>query len=268
MAVRKKAFSSLAILFMLALSFHVNAQLYIGVEAGGTQNYLMTNVSSLNATEIVPKNGLAISAVIEYKVKDWFSLEATPGFIQKNYQMQRTGYYNGIYEKTTNDYLQLPLAAKFYFGSKKLKGFMTLGGYAAYWTSSHIKGAMPNILNQTAYNPYAYESSDPVVFSQTVFDDYIPYYYDRKYQFDKIKDRRLEFGVSPGLGINYEPSSNISFFAEFKYYDALTDQQKNYQYGQDARYNETGTVLIGFTHKVHFHCKKKAPKAKTTTTNN
>ena len=271
MSIRKKVASCIGILAMFGVFTKVSAQLYIGAEVGGNQNYLVTNVSSLNATEIVPKNGLALSAVLQYKVNDWFSLEATPGFIQKNYQIQRTGYYRGVYQRNDNNYLQLPVSAKFYFGAKKLKGFVDLGVYGAYWASSHIKGAVPNILDQKpynpAYNPAVDEPIDPVVMSQSVFDDYTPYYYDQKYHFDNTRDRRLEFGITAGLGINYEATSKTNFFVEFKYTDALTDQQKNYQYGQDARYNETGTIFVGVTRKVHFHCKKKAPKANITITN-
>lgn len=260
MSIRKKVASCIGVLAILTVFTKVSAQFYIGAEVGGNQNYLVTNVSSLNSTEIVPKNGLVLSAVLHYKVNDWFSLEATPGFIQKNYQIQRTGYYKGVYQRTRNNYLQLPVSAKFYFGTKKWKGFVDLGGYAAYWASSHIKGAMPNILNQPAYNPaynqYVDPPNGPVVFSQTVFDDYTPYYYSQKYQFNKTKDRRLEFGVSTGLGINYVVSPKTNFFAEFKYFNSLTDQQKNYQYGQDARYNETGTILIGFLYNLNIKIKK------------
>ena len=257
---RKNVFYSLAILFMLVVSLTASAQYYVGGKVGGNQNLLVTNVSGLNATEIVPKNGLMVSAVIGYKLNDWFSLEATPEFIQKNYQTQRTGYYSGIYQKTKNNYLQLPVSAKFYFGSKNFKGYVDLGCYAAYWASSHIKGAMPNILNQPAYNPaynpYVDPPNGPVVFSQTVFDDYTPYYYDHKYQFNKTKDRRFEFGLAAGLGINYQATPKTSFFAEFKYFDALTDQQKNYQYRQDARYNETSVFSIGFLCNLNIKIKK------------
>lgn len=260
MSVRKRTFSKLALLIMLAVSIKAKAQFYVGLEAGATQNYLITNVSSLNSVELVPQQGIAVSAVVQYKLKDWLAFEATPGLIQKNYKMQRTGYYTGIYQQTKNNYLQLPISAKFYFGSKKLKGFMSLGGYAAFWSLSHVKGAMPNSLNQQAYDP----TNDGVLVigtpSKTVFDDYLPYNYNENKTFDEITDRRVELGVNAGLGVSYEPISGLCVFTEFKYSNALTSQQNKYQDGQEARYNETGSFLVGFTHKIPFHCKKKVSK--------
>ena len=264
MFIKKRILPHLGFFVMLVFSIHSKAQLYVGAEVGGNQNYLIKNVSSLNATEIVPKNGITLAAIVQYKFNDWFSVEATPQFIQKNYQIQRTGYYTGVYQRTDNNYLQLPVSAKFSFGTKKWKGFVDLGVYAAYWISSHIKGKIPNILDQSAYNqaynPYVDAPTSPVVMSETIFDDYNPYTFSQKYQFDKIKDRRYELGLSAGLGVSYEATPKITVFAEFKYSDALTDQQKKYQYVQDAQYNETGSFLVGFTRKIHLHCKKKVSK--------
>ena len=260
MSIRKRVTSCFGILAMLAVFTNVKAQFYIGAEVGGNQNYLVTDVSSLNATEIVPKNGLAISAVIQYKVNDWFSLESTPGFIQKNYQMQRTGYYAGIYQKTRNNYLQLPVSAKFYFGTKKWKGFVDLGVYGAYWASSHIKGTMATALNQNPYSTYYDPNANRAGY--TVFDFEIPVNFDDKYQFNSIKDRRLEMGLTAGAGISYEPKGRYKFFADFKYYDALTDQQKNYQDEIVSKYNETGAFSIGFLYNLNIKIKKHINKKK------
>ena len=253
MIIRKKLFSYLGLLSLLMVSYSGKAQLYIGLEAGGNQNYLMTNVSSLISTEYVPINGFNAGIPIQYKVNDWFTVEAAPGFIQKNNQMQRTGYYTGIYELTKNNYLQLPVSAQFSFGGQKLRGYLSLGGYAAYWKSSHIKGAMPNILNDPAFGT---QYTTTTVY-QNVFDAYTPYYYNEKYQFNNTTDNRLELGVTAGVGISYEACSKCKVFAEFKYYDGLTNQQKNYEEEQVPRYNETGTISIGFLYKASFHCTHK-----------
>ena len=253
MSIKSKFLLFAQILFLSTLSIFAKAQFYVGLGAGGNQNHLITNVSNLISTEYVPIDGFNIEIPIEYKVNDWFSLKSSPEFIQKNYQLQRTGFYKGVYQLSKNGYLQIPLSAQFSFGGKLLKGYLNLGGYGAYWASSHIKGAFANPLNSPAYG-----TSNTAFYSLTVFDYQTPYYFDEKYQFNSTKDNRLEFGVYSGLGISYQLESNYKVFTEFKYYDALTDQQKKYQSEQVPRFNETGSVSVGFLYEL----KAKIHKAK------
>ena len=253
MIIKRKLLLCAGILFLSTLSYKSNAQLYAGFGIGGNQNYLITNVSNLISTEYVPKAGLNIEVPVEYKVNDWFSLKATPGFIQKSYQMQRTDYYAGIYEETKNSYLQLPVSTQFSFGEKKLRGFLELGGYAAYWVSGHVKGATPNIFNAPGYGT-SYSSS----VYQNIFDAYNPYYYDEKYAFDSKKDRRMELGVLAGVGINYQLKPTCKLFAVYKYYDALTSKDKNYQSDQKTSYNETGAFTVGLLYKLKYQFKHHA----------
>jgi hypothetical protein len=238
---------------LILASYGSKAQFYIGLEAGGNQNYLITNISNLVSAEYVPINGFNIAIPIQYKVNDWFALEAAPGFIQKNYQMQRTDFYQGIYQLTKNNYLQIPLSAKFFFGGKKLKGYLDLGGYAAYWNASHIKGSTPNLLNSPAFGTQ-YPTN---TLYKNVFDAYTPLNYSQTYQFNTTTDNRVELGVSAGVGISYQVCRKCEVFTEFKYYDGLTDLQKNYEQEQVPKYNETGTLSIGFLYKADFHCTHK-----------
>ena len=245
MIIKRKLLLFTAILVLTSLSYLANAQFYVGAEVGGNENYLITNVSNLISTEYVPINGFNIGVPVEYKVNDWFSLKSTPNFIQKNYQLQRTGFYQGVYQESKNGYLQIPVSAQFSFGGRALKGYLNLGGYGAYWASSHIKGDFANPLNYPAYG-----TSNTAYYSVTVFDYETPYYYDEKYQFNSTKDNRFEFGVYAGLGISYQVAKNYKVFTEFKYYDALTDQQKNYELEQVPRYNETGSISVGFLYQL------------------
>ena len=253
MIIKSKLLLFAGILSLTSLAYQAKAQFYVGAEAGGNQNYLITNVSNLVSSEYIPINGFNIGIPIEYKVNDWFSLKSTPEFIQKNYQLQRTGFYQGVYQLSKNGYLQIPLSVQFSFGSKLLKGYFNLGGYGAYWASSHIKGAFANPLNYPAYG-----TSNTAYYSVTVFDYQTPYYYDEKYQINSTKDNRFEFGVYTGLGISLQVAPNYKVFTEFKYYDALTDQQKKYELEQVSRYNETGSVSVGFLYEL----KKKLHKSK------
>jgi len=258
MFTKKQVLLCAGILVLSTLSFRSVGQLYVGLEAGGNQNYLITNVSNLVSTEYSPKSGFCFAIPIQYKINDWFAIEAAPGFTDKNYQMKRTGFYEGVYQDTKSHYLQLPIGAKFSFGGKKLKGFVDAGGFVAHWSSCHIKGAMPNPLDDKPYGstlPFA---------SLTIFDYVTPYNYDEKYQFNTTKDNRFEGGVYAGVGLSYEPQKNWSFFTAFKYYDGLTDLQKNYELGGVPRYNETASFTVGFLYKPSFCCLKMKHCHKTT----
>ena len=185
----------------------------IGFEIGTNINYLITNVSDLNATEYTSLTGVNFGVPILYKVNDWFAIKTTPSIIEKNYSMQRTGYYTGIYRDTKNTYFQLPIMSEFSFGEQKMKGFLDLGAYAAYWSSSQIKGAMPNILNQPQYGTFINNTN---TYSSTIFQDYNAYNYDEKYQFNPIVDNRIELGLIIGGGIRYQLNDKGKLYIDTK----------------------------------------------------
>ncbi|HVX50206.1 MAG TPA: porin family protein [Chitinophagaceae bacterium] len=219
---------------------HASAQFSVGVSAGYANNYLVTNASNLISTEYKPLPGFSVSVPVVYSIADWFSVKAEPGFMQKNYRMQRTGFYEGVYQESRNGYIQLPLMGHFSFGGESLRGYVDAGGYAGYWFNAHVKGVMPNILNQPAYSNTV-NNGQP----NNVFDEFTPYSYNEKYQFNTTKDNRIELGVLAGAGISYQVSDAYQLFAEAKYYESLTDLQKKYETGQVPRYNQTYVFSIG-----------------------
>ena len=132
------------------------------------------------------------------------------------------------------------------FGGEKLKGFLNLGGYGGYWLSTHIKGTMPNILDLPAYTNTVSSNAQP----NNVYDEFTPYSYNEKYQFDKTKDNRIELGLLAGIGISYEMNEKYLFFGEARYYQSMSDQQKNYQLNLVPRYNETFGVSLGCLYEL------------------
>ncbi|MDQ1089675.1 porin family protein [Siphonobacter sp. SORGH_AS_1065] len=213
------------------------AQWSVGIEGGYNQNALYTNVGALSFTKYVPQNGFSVGIPVQYKVKDWFSIQADPQFIQKNYELKRTQFFEGIYQKNINSYVQLPLMGRFTFGGEKLKGFLNLGGYASYWSMGRIKGVQANIFSDI-------ESSSDT----QEYDRYLElkngYSYNEPYTFDERKDNRLELGWLTGVGVSYQ-YKKYQFFVEGRYYQSITDQQKNYMINQIPRYNQTYTAQIG-----------------------
>ncbi|WP_160716205.1 porin family protein [Chitinophaga solisilvae] len=214
------------------------AQFEVGISGGYTRNYLKTSAGYRSFTQYHEKSGFVAGLVLQYHFNDWLAIQADPSYIQKNYELRRDHFFEGIYQTSINSYIQLPLMAHFSFGGTKFKGFFNAGGYAAYWASGRVKGAMANVMdpgtgvpdNQQSYNYFQYNNA---------------YRYDEKYSFDSRRDRRMEFGLVAGAGVEYLLHKKFRIFAEARYYYGLSDQQKNYMINQIPRYNDTYVLQAG-----------------------
>ncbi|HEX4851109.1 MAG TPA: porin family protein, partial [Puia sp.] len=198
-----------------------------------------------------PSYGAQFSIPVSYEFKDWLSVQSGVSYVQKNYGIVRTGFFEGIHQDNKNNYIQVPLMAHFSFGGKKLRGFLNLGGYGAYWASGTVQGTEPNILNPV-------DSSFTT--SQQPANDFAlnkPYSFNEKYSFDSRKDRRWEWGVLAGVGISYQVSPWVQVYMEGRYVQSLTDQQKNYMINQVGRYNQTFSVIAGALVPVKIFSKRK-----------
>jgi hypothetical protein len=217
----------------------LHAQLSIGLEGGSTYNTLKTNNTAQVSTNYIPAYGFTVSAPFSYKIKNWFSVESGISYIQKNYQVVRTGFYQGISQYNRNAYLQIPVKARLSLGGKKLRGFVNAGFYGAYWAGAHVKGTEPNILNPV--DSSLFSSSEPT----RELSESNAYNYSEKYSFDSRKDRRMEWGLIAGVGISYQASPTLMIFVEGNYSQSFSDQQKNYMLGQVPRYNQTFSTMAG-----------------------
>jgi len=233
----RKRMAYLALGMGLLFTTHLRAQFYLGIEAGGNKNYLITSNQAQSFTVYDPKGGFSLGVPVLYQFNEWFALQSGLSYTQKNYQINRTGSFQGIYQKNTNSYMELPVLAHFSFGDEQLKGFINLGGYAAYWMSDHLKGVESNVLNTVDSSSTSNTLSDNT-------GDY-GYSYSEPYQFSTVKDKRLELGWIAGVGISYETTSGHRFFIEGRYTASVTDQQKNYEINQVPRYNTTWGISIG-----------------------
>ena len=225
----KKIFTVLSIAALFCVT-KAQAQLYVGVEAGANRNYLISNTSDKPFFDYQPSYGYSIGIPVRYAFPSlpWFGgIQAVPTFIQKNYRIQRTGYYEPMYQQTDNNYLQLPLMAQFRFGgpiskTQSLHGILNLGGYGAYWLNGSIKGRALSPMDPNNYQPF-----------------------DESYTFQDQKDNRFEMGGVAGLGLQYMPNKKIVVSLEGRYTPSFTDQQKAYMENQTPRYNDTYSVLLG-----------------------
>src|SRR5580692_9747295 len=145
--MRLLTFSCIAILPLLLSNLQSRGQFFVGVEGGPNMNYLTTSNASEPFTNYDGMRGWNIGIPVGYRFFDWLAVQTAPTYIQKNYDIVGTGFFTGVYQKNYNTYLQLPVSLRFSFGGKALRGFLDLGGYAAYWKSGRIQGVEPNILN-------------------------------------------------------------------------------------------------------------------------
>ena len=245
MNMYKKICAVISVFALLCVN-ELKAQLYIGVEGGANRNYIVTNTSDKPFFEYQPSYGYSVGVPIRYEFPSlpWFGgIQATPGFVQKNYLIQRTGFYSPMYQQTDNNYLELPIMAQFRFGGQfkkqqSLYGFLNLGGFGGYWLSGHVKGR-------------ALSPMDPVNYQE----------FDESYTFSDVKDNRFEWGGLAGAGLQYMPNKNYVFSIEARYSTALSDQQKAYSENQTPRYNDTYNLLVGVQRKLPLNKKQNKSKA-------
>ena len=211
-------------------------------------NYLSTSNASEPFTNYEGMRGWNVGVPVGYRFFDWLSVQAAPTYIGKNYNIVRTGFFTGVYQKNYNNYYSLPLTVRLSFGGESLRGFVDAGGYAAYWASGRQAGTEANILNEV---DTSYQTVNPT----SILGENYPYSYDNKYAFNNMKDNRMEFGLIGGLGISYELNETYQFYIEGRYLRAMTDQEKNYEIHQAPRYNDNFGVMIGCTFSVNrfFH---------------
>ncbi|MCL7986487.1 PorT family protein [Sphingobacterium sp. lm-10] len=224
---------------LAAMQGYAQQQRYeIGLSAGYTRNSLTTDNGYRSFTRHYPLNGFQVAVPMQYHVYDWLGVQLDLTYIQKNYAVRRTGFFEGIESEFTNSFLQAPLMAHFSFGGEDLRGFLNLGGYAGYWVSSRIRGASADV-----FSAGRDLGDDEQLFRYTDLIDL--YNYDERVAFDSRRDRRLELGLLSGVGLEYRVSPSYKVFAEARYHYSLTDLQKDYMVNQIPRYNNTLGVQVG-----------------------
>ncbi len=214
---RKKFFLMIAMIMMVPMSSL--AQWRVGVNIGGDYNSYSRDVHYMSDFHYKGSSGVALGATAQYDFFDWFGLRADLVYLQKNHNESRKQMpmdYDII-----NNYLQLPVMASFSFGGSRLRGFMNLGLYGGYWTSSRQKG-----------------------------DEYIPsesmqYDIDVEVTFSDTRDQRWDFGLVAGAGLEYRFAQQWAAQMEIRHYYSTTSITKDYMYYKDPRYNSTTAFTIG-----------------------
>ncbi len=208
-------------LLLVFCGVSLSAQWRVGIQGGYTHNTLSASTGYFYDWNYAPLGGFTVGVPVQYEFADWFALQADLSYIEKGYNIHRSGFFNGVYTNIKNGYLQLPVYTHFSFGGNKLRGFLNLGAYGGYWLSSKREGVMPQFIEGTIYN----------------FNERVP--------FDSRRDNRFEGGLLMGIGLQYQVAPRVQLVAEGRYYYSLTDLQKHYMKNQMPRYSNTLVFQIG-----------------------
>ncbi len=227
---------------LIVIANKAQAQILLGLQIGLSSNYLKTNIANRPSTTINSQTGYTIGLPFQYGLKYWLYFQALPNITQKNYTVSRTGSLQGVYQQNNNTYLQLPVSLHVIYG-KRLQVFANAGGYIGYWAGGRTKGKAPNIFAVT----------DTVNATGQQTENFQLTAYNQKYDFNNLRDRRLELGWVVGVGLQYKPQKNYTVFIECNYYQSLTDQQKAYMINQIAQYTQTFTLSVGCLYPLKCH---------------
>lgn len=219
--------------FLLSAIFpmHIAAQWKVGATAGYDYNLYSIDTQYAYDLNFSNRSGATVGILGEYGFKDWFGLRAELVYLQKGYKMDRL--YNETSQNRRDHYLELPIMARFSFGSQKIRGFLHAGGYVGYWMNSRVKGVERSL----TYNP------DKQIDDEEANELYA---YDKPYDFDSRRDNRFDAGLVGGIGVSYRVLPQLEVEIEGRCYYGLTSTTKDYmKYMKQPRYNTTVAILAG-----------------------
>lgn len=163
--------------------------------------------------ETVKSNtGLQAGVVLNLAVNDLLSFQPELLFSQKGFKVEESdgGVNMELVRKAS--YLEVPVLAKFTFGSEALRGFATMGPYAGYW----LGGNESFRVNSTEIN----EDVD----------------------FDNEDYNRLDVGGSFGVGMAYQLGAG-ALNLDVRYSLGLSDVNKYDSNGRDGEPKLTNRVF-------------------------
>ncbi len=191
-------------LLLLALPLCVAAQvgeprhdLAVGISGG----YALNKVSFTPTIKQDYHGGLTFGTTIRYTCEKYFAalcaLQAEVNYIQLGWK-EHIETSTNTYERTIN-YVQVPLLANLGFGRERggAKGFLVLGPQIGFELSESEKrggGVWDNIRPNNVIA-----------------------------QYDKEVEKKFEYGLTGGLGLDLSTRSGHHFLLEGRYYFALSD---------------------------------------------
>lgn len=215
-------------LFIFCNASFLNAQWLLGFKGGCTVNRLYTAHARgyFNDQRV---QGYSLGLVLEYRTDSNLAFTLEPAWIEKNHKNISLSFIKSsrwVSTKHINNYLVLPVVAKFYIGQAKLKPFVDFGAYVSLWCSGTASTLGEGSVKIISSNDRSYLTP---------------------YEFDSRRDKRIENGLLGGLGLNYQTGPHNLFF-ESRYDMSLTDMHKYTEKHMEKK-NNTLLVSIGYTYQ-------------------
>jgi len=223
----KKLLLSISFLLIATLSYSQNSKIKFGIQAG-------LNYSDFRGYEI-PVTPLYSETTafaylgginVEYLIKEKLSLKLDLNYERKSQKADNTleifddngssKVYN-FTSKKNYDYLVLPIMIKYTFTNRN-SFFINVGPYIGYLLKSNITNDLGNIdgLNNEPFETTKYNN-------------------------------KTDFGLSVGLGKNFELKENNSIFIEIRENLGLTNTSKNTVMGNGTVKTNSLNLIIGYS---------------------
>lgn len=127
--MKKRKLISLRLALIIALQcimLSAKAQWSVGLQAGYTHNSLTTTSGYFYDRVYHAQGGFTVGVPVRYTFTDWLALGAEATFVQKGYDARRSGFYDVLHEDVSNNYLSVPLYARFSFGGTHMLNVYTV----------------------------------------------------------------------------------------------------------------------------------------------
>ena len=194
---------------------------------GGSAGMVMNKVSFKPAIRQSFKLGPTLGLTARYTCEKYFKLicafQGEVNYTQAGWkELNDTGA--GIYQRTVH-YVQVPLLANLGYGRERggVKGFLVLGPQLGFCIHETEKSDGPDA-------------------------GYIPYQLDGlQNQHELSVQRKFEYGITGGLGIDVSTKRGHHFIFEGRYYYGLSDIFKNSKKDPFAR-SANGTIIAKLTY--------------------
>lgn len=193
----------LAALFMLpALRVSAQREYSPNFAIGGKVGATLSRMSFSPEVHQKFTQGLTMGIAARYMEEKYFGLIAEINFTQRGWDEDfvRDEAPQFSYTRTLN-YVSIPLMTHIYFGSNKVRGFVNLGPEVSYMLSNSISAN------------FDYENY------QSVPD--FPQGYRTNEQLNKEVERKFDYGIAAGAGIEFIVKKKHSFLLEGRYYFGL-----------------------------------------------
>lgn len=203
-----------------------------GVTGGWDENTpVITMPEYANNMDYRRVAGSSFGVSAKYALTNWLFGRADIVWIQKNHEINRTGYSAANFLNTTykNNYINIPIMAMVSFGYE-FRVFGYFGGYMGYWLSGNRTG---NVFSLNLLLDGDIKSTE----------------FDEKWEFDSERDNRFDAGFVYGGGIALTVAKHYEISVEGRWFLGQTDVQKDYMKNRIPHYNTTMVVQGGVAYK-------------------